>query len=46
VKEVIGKVTDDAKFEAEGKSDKVAGKAQTAVGRLEGCASRQINSEP
>jgi uncharacterized protein YjbJ (UPF0337 family) len=34
VKEVIGKVTGDAKLEAEGKSDKVAGKLQNAVGGL------------
>ena len=32
--EVIGKVTGDAKLEAEGKSDKVAGKVQNAVGGL------------
>ena len=32
LKEVVGKVTGDAKLEAEGKSDKVAGKAQNAVG--------------
>jgi len=34
LKEVVGKVTGDAKLEAEGKSDKVAGKAQNAVGGL------------
>ena len=34
VKEVAGKVTGDAKLEAEGKSDKVAGKVQNAVGGL------------
>jgi uncharacterized protein YjbJ (UPF0337 family) len=34
VKEVIGKATGDAKLEAEGKSDKVAGKVQNAVGGL------------
>ena len=32
VKEVVGKVTGDAKLEAEGKSDKVAGKVQNTVG--------------
>ena len=32
VKEVAGKVTGDAKLEAEGKSDKVAGKVQNTVG--------------
>jgi uncharacterized protein YjbJ (UPF0337 family) len=34
LKEVVGKVTGDAKLEAEGKSDKIAGKAQNAVGGL------------
>jgi uncharacterized protein YjbJ (UPF0337 family) len=34
LKEVVGKVAGDAKLEAEGKSDKVAGKAQNAVGSL------------
>lgn len=34
VKEVIGKVTGDAKLAAEGKSEKVAGKIQNAVGGL------------
>ena len=32
VKEAIGKATGDAKLEAEGKTDKVAGKMQNAVG--------------
>jgi uncharacterized protein YjbJ (UPF0337 family) len=32
VKEVIGKVTGDSKLEAEGKSDKIAGKVQNAIG--------------
>ena len=34
IKEVAGKVTGDAKLEAEGKADKVAGKIQNAVGGL------------
>jgi uncharacterized protein YjbJ (UPF0337 family) len=34
VKEVAGKITGDAKLEAEGKSDKAAGKIQNAVGGL------------
>jgi uncharacterized protein YjbJ (UPF0337 family) len=34
IKEVAGKVTCDAKLEAEGKSDKAAGKVQNAVGGL------------
>ena len=32
VKEVAGKVTGDAKLEAEGKGDKLKGKIQNAVG--------------
>lgn len=32
VKEVAGKVTGDAKLQAEGKADKTAGKIQNAVG--------------
>lgn len=34
VKELAGKVTGDAKLEAEGKADKLAGKAQNAVGGM------------
>jgi uncharacterized protein YjbJ (UPF0337 family) len=34
VKEVVGKVIGDAKLEAEGKSDRIAGKVQNAVGGL------------
>jgi uncharacterized protein YjbJ (UPF0337 family) len=34
VKEVAGKVTGDAKTEAEGKAQKTAGKVQNAVGGL------------
>lgn len=34
IKEVAGKVTGDAKLEAEGKSDKSAGKIQNAIGGL------------
>ena len=34
VKEVVGKVTGDAKTEAEGKAQKTAGKIQNAVGGL------------
>lgn len=32
IKEMAGKVTGDAKLKAEGKADKLAGKAQNAVG--------------
>jgi uncharacterized protein YjbJ (UPF0337 family) len=34
VKEAVGKATGDAKLEAAGKSDKVAGKVQNFVGGL------------
>jgi len=34
VKEVAGKATGDAKLEAEGKADQVAGKVQNTVGGL------------
>jgi len=34
VKEVVGKVTGDAKTEAEGTAEKTAGKIQNAVGGL------------
>lgn len=34
VKEAVGKVTGDAKLEAEGKRDKTAGKIQNAIGGL------------
>lgn len=32
IKEAIGKVTGDAKLQAEGAADKVAGKAQNTIG--------------
>jgi uncharacterized protein YjbJ (UPF0337 family) len=32
VKEKVGQMTGDAKLEGEGKADKIAGKAQNAVG--------------
>ena len=34
VKEIAGKVVGDTKLEAEGKADKMVGKAQNAVGEL------------
>ena len=34
VKEMAGKVTGDAKLQAEGKADKTAGKVQNAVGGI------------
>lgn len=38
VKEVAGKVTGDAKLEAEGKADKLKGKVQNAIGGLKDAA--------
>ena len=38
VKEVAGKVTGDAKTEAEGKTEKTAGKVQNAVGGIKDAA--------
>lgn len=35
VKEAAGKITGDAKLKAEGRSDKIAGKVQNAVGGVE-----------
>ena len=34
MKEVVGKITGDAKIEAEGKAEKAAGQVQNAVGGL------------
>jgi uncharacterized protein YjbJ (UPF0337 family) len=34
IEETIGKVTGDAKLEAEGKADKAAGKVQNAIGDI------------
>ncbi len=34
IKQAVGKVVGDAKLQAEGKADKVKGKAQNAVGSL------------
>ncbi|MBN8997755.1 MAG: CsbD family protein [Rhizobiales bacterium] len=34
VKEMAGKITGDAKLQAEGKADKAAGKVQNAVGGI------------
>lgn len=38
IKELAGKVTGDAKLQAEGKSDKFAGKVQNAVGGMKDAA--------
>ena len=34
IKETIGKAAGDAKLESEGKSDKIAGKVQNAIGGI------------
>ena len=38
IKEVTGKVTGDAKLQADGKADKTAGKIENAVGGLKDAA--------
>ena len=43
VKEAIGKVTGDTNLQAEGKADKVAGKAQNAVGGAKDAARDTVN---
>ncbi len=41
IKEAAGKLTGDAKLQAEGKADKAAGKVQNAVGGLKDAARKQ-----
>lgn len=43
VKEAFGKVTGDAKTEAEGKTEKAAGKMQNAVGGAKDAARDALN---
>ena len=43
VKETVGKLTGDAKTEAEGKTEKAAGKVQNAVGGLKDSAREALN---
>ena len=43
VKEAAGKVTGDQKLQAEGKADKVAGKAQSTVGGVKDTARDALN---
>ena len=40
IKEAAGKVTGDAKLQAEGKADKVEGKVQNAVGGVKDAAKK------
>ena len=42
VKEVVGKLLGDKKLETEGKSEKVVGKVQNAVGGLKDTTAREI----
>ena len=43
VKETIGKVTGDAKTQAEGKVEKAAGKVQNAVGGAKDAIRKEVN---
>jgi uncharacterized protein YjbJ (UPF0337 family) len=43
VKEVIGKVTGDAKTEAEGAAEKAAGKVQNSVGGIKDAAREALD---
>lgn len=43
IKEVFGKVTGDAKTEAEGAAEKAGGKMQNAVGGLKDTAREELN---
>jgi uncharacterized protein YjbJ (UPF0337 family) len=42
-KEVVGKVTGDAKLEAEGNTQKTAGKIQNAVGGFKDAVKKAVN---
>jgi uncharacterized protein YjbJ (UPF0337 family) len=43
IKEAAGKVTGDAKIEAEGKAEKAAGKVQNAVGGMKDTAREALD---
>jgi uncharacterized protein YjbJ (UPF0337 family) len=45
IKEGVGKMTGDAKTEAEGQDDQVKGKAQNAVGGLKDKAREVLNGD-
>jgi uncharacterized protein YjbJ (UPF0337 family) len=45
VKEAAGKLTGDAKLEAEGKIDKAAGKIQNAVGGMKDAAREKADAD-
>jgi uncharacterized protein YjbJ (UPF0337 family) len=44
IKEGVGKMTGDAKTEAEGRADQVAGKAQNAIGGMKDKAREVLNA--
>ncbi len=44
VKQVVGKMTGDAKLEAEGSADKAEGTVQNAIGGLKGRAQGQVGA--
>ena len=45
IKETVGKVTGDAKTEAEGKADKTEGKVQNTVGGIKDKAREVLNGD-
>jgi len=45
IEETIGKVTGDAKLQAEGKADKAGGKIQNAVGSVKDAAREALKNE-
>lgn len=45
IKEAVGKVTGDAKLNAEGKADKIEGKIQNAAGGVKDALRQQRDSE-
>lgn len=44
-REIAGKATGDQKFEAEGKTQKIAGKAQNAVGGVQDAVKEAVDSD-
>lgn len=46
VKEAIGKVTGDARLQADGRADEAAGAAQNAVGGVKDAASEALANKP
>jgi uncharacterized protein YjbJ (UPF0337 family) len=45
IEDAIGKVTGDAKLQAEGKADKVGGKVQNAIGSAKDAAREAMKNE-